>query len=93
MKKQYIVLSESNHYGWCGGLITLAKAKRYLKLETEIFYIFHCAAAGPMSRMKIRYPFGEYYDSLSINEYKEKYLMKMKILLLLHTMIRAIKIV
>jgi len=25
-----------------------------------------------MGRMKLRYPFGEYYDSLSINEYKEE---------------------
>jgi hypothetical protein len=28
MKTHYIVLSESNHYGWVGGLTTLAKAKK-----------------------------------------------------------------
>ena len=28
MKTYYIVLSESNHYGWVGGLTTHAKAKK-----------------------------------------------------------------
>ena len=39
MKRQHIVLSETNHYGLVGGLTTLAKAKRLLKIETETFYI------------------------------------------------------
>jgi hypothetical protein len=70
---KYIVLSESNHYGWVGGFTTLAKAKRLLKIETETFYIFHyCYTKKEPFMMKIRYPIGEYYDSLSINEYKEE---------------------
>jgi hypothetical protein len=32
MKTYYIVLSESNHYGWVGGLTTHAKAKKMLKI-------------------------------------------------------------
>jgi len=73
MKRQHIVLSETNHYGWVGGLTTLAKAKRLLKIETETFYIFHyCYTKKEPFMMKIRYPIGEYYDGLSINEYKEE---------------------
>ena len=73
MLKQYIVLSESNHYGWVGDLITLVKAKRLLKIETDIFYIFKYIHTKKESFiMKIRYPIGEYYDALSINEYKEE---------------------
>ena len=43
MKRQHIVLSETNHYGLVGGLTTLAKAKakRLLKIEIKTFYIFH----------------------------------------------------
>ena len=40
MEIKYIVLSESNHYGWVGGFTTLSKAKQMLKIETETFYIF-----------------------------------------------------
>ena len=73
MKRQHIVLSETKHYGLVGGLTTLAKAKRLLKIETETFYIFHyCYTKKEPFMMKIRYPIGEYYDSLSINEYKEE---------------------
>jgi hypothetical protein len=73
MKKQYIVLSESNHYGWVGGITTLTQAKQLLKIETEIFYIFSvCHANKNLWQIKIRYPFSEYYDCLSINEYKEE---------------------
>jgi hypothetical protein len=73
MSKQYIVLSESNHYGWVGGFTTLAKAKKMLKIENETFYIFKCrhTKKDPL-QMKIKYPIGEYYDSLSINEYIEE---------------------
>jgi hypothetical protein len=39
MKTYYIVLSESNHYGWVGGLTTHAKAKKMLKIENETLYI------------------------------------------------------
>ena len=73
MKRQHIVLSETNHYGLVGGLTTLAKAKRLLKIETETLYIFHyCYTKKEPFMMKIRYPIGEYYDGLSINEYKEE---------------------
>ena len=40
MPIKYIVLSESNHYGWVGGFTTLKEAKKMLKIETETFYIF-----------------------------------------------------
>ena len=40
MPIKYIVLSESNHYGWVGGFTTLTEAKKMLKIETETFYIF-----------------------------------------------------
>ena len=40
MPIKYIVLSESNHYGWVGGFTTLAEAKKMMKIETETFYIF-----------------------------------------------------
>ena len=32
MPEKYIVLSESNHYGWVGGFTTLAEAKKMLKI-------------------------------------------------------------
>ena len=73
MLTKYIVLSESNHYGWVGGFTTLAKAKKMLKIETETFYIFkHVHKKTEPFQMKIRYPIGEYYDGLTINEYKEE---------------------
>jgi hypothetical protein len=72
-KKQYIVLNESNHYGWRAWLVTLATAKSLLKIETEIFYIFHCHhRKNKLLLLKIRYPFNVYYECLSINEYKEE---------------------
>jgi hypothetical protein len=41
-----------------------------LKIENEIFYIFkYMHTKKEPLQMKIRYPIGEYYDSLSINEY------------------------
>lgn len=72
---KYIVLSETNHYGWVGELTTLAKAKKMLKIETEIFYIFRYiyTKTEPLN-MKLRCPIGEYYDCLSINEYTEEIL-------------------
>jgi len=73
MPIKYIVLSESNHYGWVGGFTTLTEAKKMLKIETETFYIFkHIHKKTEPFQMKIRYPIGEYYDGLSINEYKEE---------------------
>lgn len=73
MLTKYIVLSESNHYGWVGGFTTLAEAKKMLKIETETFYIFkYVHKKIEPFQMKIRYPIGEYYDGLTINEYKEE---------------------
>ena len=74
MPIKYIVLSESNHYGWVGGFTTLSKAKQMLKIETETFYIFkYVHKKTEPFRMKIRFPIGyPYYDGLSINEYKEE---------------------
>ena len=73
MTIKYIVLSESNHYGWVGGFTTLTEAKKMLKIETETFYIFkYVHKKTELFQMKIRYPIGEYYDGLSINEYKEE---------------------
>lgn len=73
MPIKYIVLSETKHYGWVGGFTTLTEAKKMLKTETETFYIFkHVHKKTEPFQMKIRYPISEYYDSLSINEYKEE---------------------
>ena len=74
MKTYYIVLSESNHYGWVGGFTTLAKAKKLLKIETETYYIFkYVHQKTKPSQMKIRYPIvAPYYDGLTINEYKDE---------------------
>ena len=74
MPIKYIVLSESNHYGWVGGFTTLTEAKKMLKIETETFYIFkHVNKKTKTFQMKIRYPIGApYYDGLSINEYTEE---------------------
>ena len=73
MPIKYIVLSESNHYGWVESFTTLAEAKKMLKIETETFYIFkHVHKKTEPFKMKIRYPISEYYDCLSINEYKEE---------------------
>ena len=70
MSIKYIVLSESNHYGWVGGFTTLAKAKKMLKIETETYYIFkYVHQKTEPFQMKLRFPIGEYYDGLSINEY------------------------
>lgn len=73
MKKLYIVLNESNHHGWIGYFETLAKVKRLLKIENEIFYIFELSNRKKNNFMiKIKYPLGEYYKCLEINEYKEE---------------------
>jgi hypothetical protein len=74
MPIKYIVLSESNHYGWVGGFTTLAKAKKLLKIETETFYIFkYVHKKTKPFQMKIRFPISApYYDGLTINEYKDE---------------------
>jgi len=74
MPIKYIVLSESNHYGWVGGFTTLAKAKKLLKIETETYYIFkYVHQKTEPFQMKIRYPINaSYYDGLTINEYKDE---------------------
>ena len=70
MSIKYIVLNETNHYGWVGGFTTLAKAKKMLKIETETYYIFkYVHQKTEPFQMKIRFPIGEYYNGLSINEY------------------------
>lgn len=73
MKIQYIVLSETNHYGWTGSLTTLAKAKKLLKIESEVFYIFeYSQIKNKPLQLKLKYPFNIYYDCLSINKYEEE---------------------
>jgi len=73
MPIKYILLSESNHYGWVGGFTTLAEAKKMLKIETETFYIFkYVHKKTEPFQMKIRYPISVYYECLSINEYTEE---------------------
>ena len=73
MKKQHIVLYETNHYGWIAYLTTLAKAKRLLKIETEVYYIFKYNNIKNKSfMMKIHYPIGVYYNALQINEYNDE---------------------
>ena len=69
----YIVLSETNHYGWVGGFTTLEKAKLMLQIESEIFYIFKIHNTQKTQlHIKIKYPISIFYDSLSINEYKKE---------------------
>jgi len=74
MPIKYIVLSESNHYGWVGGFTTLAKAKKLLKIEAETFYIFkYVHKKTKPFQMKIRFPIiAPYYDALTVNEYKDE---------------------
>lgn len=72
MKTKYIVLSETNHYGWVANFATLKEARRLLTVENEIFYIFKYAHKKEPFLMKIRYPFGEYYDCLSIYQYMDE---------------------
>jgi hypothetical protein len=74
MPIKYIVLSETNHYGWVGGFTTLAKAKKLLKIETETYYIFkYVHKKTEPFQMKIRFPISApYYDGLTINEYKDE---------------------
>jgi hypothetical protein len=73
MPLKYIVLNETNHHGWVGCLTTLSKSKKMLKIENETFYIFKYVQPSLLNfQMKIRYPIGEYYDCLSINEYIEE---------------------
>jgi hypothetical protein len=74
MSIKYIVLSETNHYGWVGGFTTLAEAKKMLKIETETFYIFkYVHEKTKPFQMKIRFPIiAPYYDGLTINEYKDE---------------------
>jgi hypothetical protein len=69
--KEHIVLGYNQH-GLVGGLITLKKAKSYLK-ETQIFYVFrhHYKTKDPFI-MKIKYPLEKYYNRLIINEYTEE---------------------
>ena len=71
-KQEYVVFTESRHHGWFAYLTTLQKAKKLLKIEDEIFYIFkyNYTKKTPFY-MKLHQPFGEYYKCLSINEYQE----------------------
>lgn len=68
MHKQYIVITESRHSGWVGYECTLAKAKRLLKMEGEVFYIFKCVMSKEKT-IRIKFPLSEYYSCLEINNF------------------------
>jgi hypothetical protein len=73
MKNQYIVITETNHYGWIAYFTTLSEAQKLLKIEGEIFYIFkYCQVKKEIFNIKIKFPIGEYYNYLHINEYVEE---------------------
>lgn len=69
---RYVVIYESRHAGWLAYFSTLAEAKRLLKREDEVSYIFKYMQKDTQFQMILRYPFNGYYDCLAINEYKEK---------------------
>jgi hypothetical protein len=72
MKKQHVLVWESRHEGWVACFVTLSKAKRCLKMETEVFYVFHCNhTKNQPFKIKLKFPLGQYYSCLSINEYQE----------------------
>ena len=63
---QYIVISESTHYGWLCDYITLNNAKKLLKKEDIVVYIFKLSSTK-MKNIKLKYPFNQYYSCLQIN--------------------------
>jgi hypothetical protein len=65
----YIVLTESRHDGWTAANITYADARRLLKVEDRVFYIFRCAR--PPVELRLHFPFSEHYECLSINTYDQ----------------------
>ena len=69
----YVVLTESNHYGYIAFFTNYTEAKKLLKVESEIYYIFKYDLKKEMQfNMKLKYPFSEYYECLSINKYKNE---------------------
>lgn len=65
----YVVLSESRHDGWTAANITYAAARRLLKDEAAVVYIFRCDT--PTSELRLYFPFSEYYECLAINKYDQ----------------------
>jgi hypothetical protein len=69
MLKQYIVLFESNHYGWIAYFANKQKVNRLLKDESTVYYIFKCIhTKGEQFSIKLNYPLSEYYSCLEIND-------------------------
>ena len=65
----YIVVFESRHYDLLAYATTLMQAKRLLKIETEVFYIFKYSGKTEPFMMQLRYPLSGNYECLSINDY------------------------
>lgn len=65
----YVVVFESCHYGPLVYATTLKRAKRLLKIETDVFYIFKYSGKTEPFMMKLRYPLSGNYECLSINDY------------------------
>jgi hypothetical protein len=69
MSNKYIILSESNHYDWSCGNLKLNQVKKLLKQEDIVVYIFKLDSKT--NKIKLHYPFSEYYDCLQINIYDD----------------------
>ena len=65
---KYIVISNSNHYGWNCGYITQSKASKLLKQEDIVVYIFKIEYKNKKDIIKLNYPFNQHYSCLEIND-------------------------
>jgi hypothetical protein len=69
MLKQYVVLFESNHYGWIAYFANKQKVNRLLKDESTVYYIFKCVhTKTEQFSIKLNFPLSEYYGCLEIND-------------------------
>lgn len=65
---KYIIISNSNHYGWNCAYITPSKAIKLLKQEDIVVYIFKIEYKNKKDIVKLNYPFNQYYSCLEIND-------------------------
>jgi hypothetical protein len=69
MLKQYVVLFESNHYGWIAYFANKQKVNRLLNDESTVYYIFKCIHTKTEKfSIKLNFPLSEYYSCLEIND-------------------------
>ena len=71
--KTHVVFFETKDYGWISYSVMGTEAKRLLRVNPHIFYIFKCnlLVSDPYI-MKLKTPFNNYYKSKTINIYKEE---------------------